>query len=181
VRCSTTYSVYQPPVPSMIEVLAAAAASDCPGSTYSKQRRHPRNGRSFENTWSPYIGPSSGGISALSDKSCYRLKLTLWYIDKDRLTPNNSMVIRKRFPTAAAANDEAFELAQCCLGEGESVMLADRTMIGDETLNEYAIGKWDTARVEIPMDSREFPLHRPNPYFKRNTLSTLSGLIQVHP
>jgi hypothetical protein len=34
VRCSATYSVYQPPVPSITEVLAAAAASDCPGSTY---------------------------------------------------------------------------------------------------------------------------------------------------
>ena len=128
---------------------------------------------------SPYTRPSGRDIPLLFDGPNYRLKLTLWYIDRDRLTPNNSTVIRKRFPTAAAANVEAFELAQCCLSEGESIMLADRKTIGDDTLNEYAIGKWDTVKVEIPMDSSEFVLHRPNPYFKRNTLGTVSDLIQV--
>jgi hypothetical protein len=36
VSCSAKYYVYQPPVPSITEVLAAAAASDCPGSTCSQ-------------------------------------------------------------------------------------------------------------------------------------------------
>jgi hypothetical protein len=37
VGCGTKYSVYQPPVPSITEILAAAAASDCPSSTCSQQ------------------------------------------------------------------------------------------------------------------------------------------------
>jgi hypothetical protein len=127
----------------------------------------------------PYVGLNSREASQLSSGPWYRLKLTLWYIDQNRLTPNNSMIIRKFFLTAADANDEAFELAQSSQSKGESVMLADRKTIEHETLNEYAVAKWDVARVETPMDSWEFLLHRPNPYFKRNTLGAVSGLVQV--
>jgi hypothetical protein len=37
-RCSVKYSVYWPPAPSTTEALAAAAASDCLGSTCSQQK-----------------------------------------------------------------------------------------------------------------------------------------------
>ncbi|KAF2824180.1 hypothetical protein CC86DRAFT_296545, partial [Ophiobolus disseminans] len=109
----------------------------------------------------------------------YRLKLTLWYINQESLIPNNTTVIKRPFLLAADANDEAFELALRCRGEGENVMLADRKTLGDDTLNEYAVGRWDSAKVDMPADSWEFRLHRPNPYFKRNTIGKVSGIVQV--
>ena len=127
-------------------------------------------------TLSPVV--SSAGSSHPQSSFCYRIKLTLWYINTDGLTPNNSTIIKRVFPRVENANDEAFELATCCRGEGENVMLTEGKSVGEDTLNKYAIGTWNDRRVEKPEDWWEYALH-PNPYFKLNTIGKVSGMVQV--
>lgn len=121
---------------------------------------------------------SSAAFSPPRNSFCYRIKLTLWYINTDGLTPNNSTIIKRVFPRAEDANDEAFDLATCCRGEGENVMLTERKFVSEDTLNEYAIGIWNNKRVEKTEDWWEYALH-PNPYFKLNTIGKLSGIVRV--
>ncbi|KAH5396475.1 hypothetical protein HBI43_195610 [Parastagonospora nodorum] len=95
---------------------------------------------------------------------CNRLKLPLWYVNTDGLTPNNSTIIKRVFLRAEDANGEAYELATCCRGE--------------HTLNECAIGVWNDRRIEKTEDLWEYALH-PNPYLKPNTIGKVSGMVQV--
>ncbi|KAH4024386.1 hypothetical protein HBI09_159960 [Parastagonospora nodorum] len=117
-------------------------------------------------------------ISRLRNGFCYRIKLTLWYISTDSLTLNNSTIIKRVFLRAVDTNGEDYELATCCRGEGENIMFTERQLVGEDTLNEYAIGVWNDRRIGKTEDLWEYALH-PIPYFKLSTIGKMSWMVQV--
>lgn len=128
---------------------------------------------------SPYSRPSSRAESQWHSGPWYRLKLTMWYINNEVLIQDNTTMIKEPFLSVEEANNAAKDLAISCRGDCENVMLADRRTLDDNILNEYAVGKWYSKKVDISMGSWEFGLHRPNPFFKRNTIGTVSAIVQV--
>jgi hypothetical protein len=103
----------------------------------------------FLDCFPPYVEPHPRAEPLRPKDGHYcPLKMTLWYINQDGLMPNNSTIVKRVFHRAADANDEAFDLATGRRGEGENVMLAERKTVGNDKLNEYAVGRWRNARVE---------------------------------
>ncbi|KAF2877340.1 methyltransferase-domain-containing protein [Massariosphaeria phaeospora] len=80
---------------------------------------------------------------------CFRIQLTLFYLDPDRTMPSNTTMLKRHFVTAQEADDAALDLAKSVRAEGEVVMLMSVLKVyvkaSDEEveLKEYLVGTWE--------------------------------------
>ncbi|KAF2243138.1 hypothetical protein BU26DRAFT_555230 [Trematosphaeria pertusa] len=135
---------------------------------------------------SPLVSPQRSRATTLDSTPLertsfpiFRIQLTLFYYDRERIVKSNTTIIKGHYFTAQHANKAALDLAKCCRSEGDVVMLMDQKVYSEKCRlkNKFVIGKWE-ADVDAAACNLRL-MDEVQTFMWRKVEGVLSGVVRI--